>query len=60
MRYQFLSAGAAIAALALCVACEPQVGTKAWCDMMNAKAKGDWTANQAVDYTKHCVFSGAK
>ena len=49
---------AALAALALgaLAACEPQVGTKAWCDMMDKKAKGDWTANQAADYAKSCIF----
>jgi len=60
MRLRIGPAGAAAAALVLLCACEPQVGTKAWCDMMNAKAKGDWTANQAVDFAKHCVFSGGK
>lgn len=60
MRRRLLPAGAAAAALVLLSACEPQVGTKAWCEMMDKKAKGDWTANQAVDYAKNCVFSGAK
>ena len=60
MSARVVPASVAIAALALLAACEPQVGTKAWCDMMNAKAKGDWTANQAVDYAKHCVFSPTK
>jgi len=45
----FVSAG-------LLAACEPEVGTKAWCEMMDKKAKGDWTANQAADYAKTCVF----
>jgi hypothetical protein len=39
---------------------EPQVGTKAWCDMMDKKPKGDWTANQAGDYAKNCVFGTPK
>jgi hypothetical protein len=36
-------------------ACSPEVGSEAWCDMMRAKAKGDWTANEAVDFARHCV-----
>jgi hypothetical protein len=37
-------------------ACAPEVGTEAWCKQMNEKPKGDWTANEAGDYTKHCIF----
>jgi hypothetical protein len=51
---------AALAAVCVLAACEPQVGTKAWCEMMDKKAKGDWTANQAADYAKNCIFSGGK
>jgi len=36
--------------------CSPEVGSEAWCKNMEAKPKGDWTANEAADYTKHCVF----
>ena len=55
----------AFAALLLCAGLlagcgEPQVGTKAWCEMMDKKAKGDWTANQAGDYAKSCVFGTPK
>ncbi|WP_074498497.1 MULTISPECIES: DUF3012 domain-containing protein [Thalassotalea] len=40
----------------LLVACAPEVGSKAWCEAMKEKPKGDWTANEAADYTKHCLF----
>ncbi len=36
--------------------CSPEVGSKAWCEDMEEKPKGDWTANEAADYTKSCVF----
>jgi hypothetical protein len=36
--------------------CAPEVGSKAWCEQMNEKPKGDWSANEAADYAKHCVF----
>lgn len=39
---------------------EPAVGTKAWCELMDKKPKGDWTANQATDYAKSCVFGTPK
>ena len=37
-------------------ACSPEVGSEAWCKQMKQKDAGDWTANEAKDYTKHCVF----
>jgi len=38
------------------VGCSPEVGSKAWCEAMDAKPKGDWTANEAADYARHCIF----
>jgi len=37
-------------------ACEPEVGSEAWCERMDDTPKGDWTANQAADYARHCLF----
>jgi len=45
-----------IACLTLITACAPEVGSKDWCDQLKEKPKGDWTANEAKDYTKHCLF----
>jgi Protein of unknown function (DUF3012) len=46
--------------LAVCVAslaaCAPEVGSKRWCAMMRDKARGDWTANEALDFARHCVL----
>ena len=36
--------------------CSPEVGSKAWCEAMDAKPKGDWNANEAADYARHCIF----
>ncbi len=33
-----------------------EVGSKQWCANMKEKPKGDWTANQATDFAKHCIF----
>lgn len=38
-------------------ACSPEVGSKAWCEGMNEKPKGEWTANEAADYAKHCLLN---
>ena len=42
--------------LAAATACEPEVGSEAWCDDLKEKPKGDWTANEAADFAKHCLF----
>lgn len=44
----------------LAAACEPEVGSEAWCADMKEKPKGDWTVNEAADFAKHCVLSGLK
>lgn len=38
------------------IACSPEVGSKEWCEMMDEKPKGEWTGNEASEYTKNCVF----
>ena len=37
-------------------ACAPEVGSDAWCEDMAEKPKGDWTANEAAEFAKSCVF----
>ncbi|MCK5497615.1 MAG: DUF3012 domain-containing protein [Gammaproteobacteria bacterium] len=43
-------------ALIFLSACAPEVGSEKWCAQIKEKSKGDWTANEATDYTKHCLF----
>lgn len=45
---------AALLALATS-ACAPKVGSPEWCAAMKEKPTGDWTANEAADFLKHCV-----
>lgn len=48
---------AAIVLLGLLVsACSPKVGSEAWCSAMKEKPKGEWTANELKDFTKHCLL----
>jgi Protein of unknown function (DUF3012) len=37
-------------------ACAPETGSEAWCEMMRGKPRGDWTANEALDFAKHCLL----
>jgi len=45
-----------ISTLGFLSACAPEIGSEKWCAQMKEKPKGDWTSNEAVDYTKHCLF----
>jgi len=51
----FLAALFAFSAVTLS-ACSPEVGSKEWCEDMKEKPKGDWSANEAAEFTKNCVF----
>ena len=46
----------AVGSLLSLSACAPEVGSEKWCANLKAKPKGDWTANEAADYAKHCLF----
>lgn len=48
--------GVACLALVALAACAPEVGSERWCEKMKETPKGEWTANNARDYAKHCVF----
>jgi hypothetical protein len=37
-------------------ACSPEIGSKEWCLDMKEKPKGDWSANEAAEFAKNCVF----
>jgi hypothetical protein len=36
--------------------CAPEVGSEEWCAALKEKSKADWTATEAKDFTKHCIF----
>jgi len=51
------SAGfALLGALMLLTACSPEVGSEEWCADMKQKPKGEWSANEAADFAKHCLL----
>jgi hypothetical protein len=51
-----VAASAAVAAVLILSACAPEVGSERWCEAMRAKPRGDWTANEALDYARHCII----
>jgi hypothetical protein len=42
--------------IALMGGCAPEVGSDRWCENLKAKPKGDWSANEAKDFARHCIF----
>lgn len=40
--------------------CTAEVGSERWCGQMDETPKGDWTANDAADYARHCLISNDK
>ena len=38
------------------IGCAPEVGSERWCEMMRDKARGDWTANEALEFARSCVL----
>ena len=36
--------------------CAPEIGSDAWCAGLKEKPKGEWSANEAKDYAKHCLM----
>ncbi|MGH8498988.1 MAG: DUF3012 domain-containing protein [Methylococcales bacterium] len=35
--------------------CTPEIGNKAWCELMDKKPKVDWSLNDASEYAKNCI-----
>lgn len=50
----------AVVLVLLTSGCEPEVGSEAWCEAMKEKSQGDWTFNEAAEFTKSCVIAGLK
>lgn len=46
----------AIVTMLVLQGCSPEVGSPEWCVEMKEKPKGDWTANEATEYTKNCIL----
>ncbi|MEZ5524562.1 MAG: DUF3012 domain-containing protein [Pseudomonadales bacterium] len=55
-----LAVVAGVTLSSLLIACSPEVGTKAWCEAMGDKPRGDWTVNEATDFAKYCVLKNYK
>jgi len=47
---------AAVPMLLALAGCAPEVGSERWCEALREKPKADWSANDATDYAKHCIF----
>ncbi len=41
----------------LLAGCAPEVGSARWCEVMKGKSRGDWTANEALEFARSCVLN---
>jgi len=46
----------ALAFVVSITACSPEVGSEQWCSKMKETPKGEWSMNDASNYTKHCLL----
>jgi hypothetical protein len=53
---KYIAGLAFLSSLTLLTACAPEVGSIEWCEAMEERPKGDWTANEVTDYAKHCII----
>jgi hypothetical protein len=37
-------------------ACAHEVGSDGWCANLRDKPKGDWSASEATNYARYCLF----
>jgi len=45
-----------ILAVVMLSACTDEVGSVKWCSQLKEKPKSEWTTDNAVNFTKYCVF----
>jgi hypothetical protein len=45
-----------LAVTAWLTACAPEVGSPRWCEAMREKPRGDWTANEALEFARSCLL----
>ena len=56
MKHRIVLAMFVVPLSVLLAACEPEVGSEAWCEQLAEKPKGEWTFNESADYARHCVL----
>lgn len=40
----------------LLAACQPEVGSKSWCEKMKQTPAKQWSAEDAANYARHCLL----
>jgi hypothetical protein len=53
---QWLVAATLAISISIIAGCAPELGSDAWCQKMKETPKADWSANEAVDFAKHCIL----
>ena len=58
MRLRAIGISTVLAFAAALAACEPEAGSERWCESMRETPRGDWSANDAIEFARSCVFEG--
>jgi hypothetical protein len=53
---KWTAAAVVLGTVAWLAGCAPEVGSERWCETMRAKARGDWSANEALEFARSCVL----
>lgn len=53
---RWTAAAVVLGALSVLAGCAPEVGSERWCEAMRDKPRGDWSANEALEFARSCVL----
>ena len=47
-----------IGSILLLAACSAEPGSEKWCEQKKEQPKSEWSASDAMTYTRHCLIEG--
>jgi hypothetical protein len=56
-RFRLSALSLALLGAGLMAGCAPEVGSPRWCEAMKEKPRGDWSANEALEFARNCVLN---
>ena len=56
-RFRLSALSLALLGAGLTAGCAPEVGSPRWCEAMKDKPRGDWSANEALEFARNCVLN---
>lgn len=56
-RFRLSALSLALLGAGLMAGCAPKVGSPRSCEAMKEKPRGDWSANEALEFARNCVLN---